>query len=70
MISLGVAEAIVDLVETGSTLVDNHLRIFNEIGQHQTLLIQGQNCCDPELANRIARRIEGVTIVRRKRTTA
>ena len=32
MIALGVAEAIVDLVETGSTLAANQLRILDEIG--------------------------------------
>ncbi len=32
MISLGVADAIVDLVETGSTLAANRLRIMAEIG--------------------------------------
>ena len=32
MIQLGVADAIVDLVETGSTLAANRLRILEEIG--------------------------------------
>src|SRR5262249_29426839 len=34
MIALGVAEAIVDLVETGSTLAANQLRILDEIGNY------------------------------------
>ena len=40
MIALGVADAIVDLVETGSTLAANRLRILDEIGRYQTVLVQ------------------------------
>ena len=40
MIQLGVADAIVDLVETGSTLAANKLRIMEEIGSYETVLIQ------------------------------
>ncbi len=40
MIALGVADAIVDLVETGSTLAANRLRILDEIGQYETVLVQ------------------------------
>ena len=43
MVALGVADAIVDLVETGSTLAANGLRILDEIGQYETVLIQGPN---------------------------
>lgn len=64
MISLGVAEAIVDLVETGSTLAANRLRVVDEIGHYQTVLIQGPACRDELLADRIVRRIEGVIIAR------
>jgi len=64
MISLGVADAIVDLVETGSTLAANRLRIIDEIGHYQTVLIQGSGCRDKQLADRIVRRIEGVIIAR------
>ncbi len=64
MISLGVADAIVDLVETGSTLAANRLRIIDEVGQYQTVLIQGSKCSNSELADRIVRRIEGVIIAR------
>lgn len=64
MISLGVADAIVDLVETGSTLAANRLRVIDEIGHYQTVLIQGKGCKDTELADRIVRRIEGVIIAR------
>lgn len=64
MISLGVADAIVDLVETGSTLAANRLRVIDTIGQYQTVLIQGTGCRDTVLADRIVRRIEGVIIAR------
>ena len=40
MIALGVADAIVDLVETGSTLAANRLRILDEIGRYQTVMVQ------------------------------
>jgi ATP phosphoribosyltransferase len=64
MIALGVAEAIVDLVETGSTLAANHLRILDEIGRYQTVLIQNRACQHVELADRVVRRLEGVVIAR------
>lgn len=64
MIQLGVADAIVDLVETGSTLAANNLRILDEIGQYETVLIQNQEKRHPELADRVVRRLEGVVIAR------
>jgi len=64
MISLGVADAIVDLVETGSTLAANQLRILTEIGQYETVLIQSPACRDLITADRIVRRLEGVVIAR------
>jgi ATP phosphoribosyltransferase len=64
MIALGVADSIVDLVETGSTLAANHLRILDEIGSYQTVLIQNRDCGHVELADRVVRRLEGVVIAR------
>jgi ATP phosphoribosyltransferase len=64
MIALGVADAIVDLVETGSTLAANHLRILDEIGRYQTVLVQSRDCKQTELADRVVRRLEGVVIAR------
>jgi ATP phosphoribosyltransferase len=64
MIALGVADAIVDLVETGSTLAANQLRILDEIGRYETVLIQNREKRNSELADRIVRRIEGVVIAR------
>lgn len=64
MIALGVAEAIVDLVETGSTLAANRLRVLDEIGRYQTVLVQNTAARQAELADRVVRRLEGVVIAR------
>ena len=64
MITLGVADAIVDLVETGSTLAANQLRVLAEIGRYETVLIQNKSRRESELANRVVRRLEGVVIAR------
>jgi len=64
MVSLGVADAIVDLVETGSTLAANRLKILEEIGQYQTVLVQSHQRRHAELADRVVRRLEGVVIAR------
>ncbi len=64
MIALGVADAIVDLVETGSTLAANQLRVLDEIGRYETVLVQNGKAREPELADRVVRRLEGVVIAR------
>lgn len=64
MIQLGVADAIVDLVETGSTLAANRLRILDEIDSYETVLIQNDRCRDTPTADRVVRRLEGVVIAR------
>jgi ATP phosphoribosyltransferase len=64
MISLGVADAIVDLVETGSTLAANRLQILEELGSYETILIQNPKTPYAALADRIVRRLEGVVIAR------
>ncbi len=74
MIALGVADAVVDLIETGSTLAANQLRILDEIGTYQTVLIQRKSLGPPsgagsdrekaETAERLVRRLEGVVIAR------
>ena len=64
MIALGVADAIVDLVETGSTLAANRLRVLAEIGRYETVLVQNRAVRDPALADRIVRRLEGIVIAR------
>jgi ATP phosphoribosyltransferase len=64
MIALGVADAIVDLVETGSTLAANRLRVLTDIGRYETVLVQNPKRREAELADRVVRRLEGVTIAR------
>ena len=64
MIQLGIADAIVDLVETGSTLAANRLRVLDDIGSYETVLIQNDQCPDIETADRVVRRLEGVVIAR------
>jgi ATP phosphoribosyltransferase len=64
MITLGVADAIVDLVETGSTLAANRLRVLAEIGRYESVVIQNKARREGELADRVVRRLEGVVIAR------
>lgn len=64
MIQLGVADAIVDLVETGSTLAANRLRILENIGHYETVLIQNNHQRCGEIADRLVQRLEGVVIAR------
>ena len=64
MIALGVADAIVDLVETGSTLAANRLRVLTDIGTYETVLIQNAEKRHASLADRVVRRLEGVVIAR------
>ena len=64
MIQLGVADAIVDLVETGSTLAANRLRMMETIGHYETVLIQNDSAYGTEIADRVVRRLEGVVIAR------
>lgn len=64
MIGLGVADAIVDLVETGSTLAANQLRILTDIGSYETVLIQNPRTRHAATCDRVVRRLEGVVIAR------
>ncbi len=64
MVALGVADAVVDLVETGSTLAANHLRVLEEVGQYETVVIQHPQPRESPLADRVVRRLEGVVIAR------
>ena len=64
MTTLGVADAIVDLVETGSTLAANRLRILSDIGKYETILVQNREQRHADLAERVVRRLQGVVIAR------
>lgn len=64
MVSLGVADAIVDLVETGSTLAANRLRILTDIGHYETVLVQNGQQRYADIADRVVRRLQGVVVAR------
>jgi ATP phosphoribosyltransferase len=64
MIALGIADAIVDLVETGSTLAANRLTVLDELGSYEAVLVQNPATKHGQLADRVVRRLEGVVIAR------
>ena len=64
MIALGVADAIVDLVETGSTLAANRLHVLAELGRYEAVLVQNPATPHGPIADRVTRRLEGVVIAR------
>jgi ATP phosphoribosyltransferase len=64
MTALGVADAIVDLVETGSTLAANRLMVLDELGRYEAALVQSPATSHRQLADRVVRRLEGVVIAR------
>jgi ATP phosphoribosyltransferase len=64
MIALGVADAIVDLVETGSTLAANRLTVFDDLGRYEAALVQNPATHHAQMADRVVRRLEGVVIAR------
>jgi ATP phosphoribosyltransferase len=64
MIVLGVADAIVDLVETGSTLAANRLIVVDELGRYEAVVVQNSATKHADLADRVIRRLEGIVIAR------
>jgi ATP phosphoribosyltransferase len=64
MIALDVADAIVDLVETGSTLAANRLSVLDELGRYEAVLVQNPATKHAALCDRVVRRVEGVVIAR------
>ncbi|MFW5808166.1 MAG: ATP phosphoribosyltransferase [Spirochaetota bacterium] len=62
MVALGLADAVVDIVETGDSLRDNNLRIFSEIGLYETVMIAGTDLACDERIIRMRRRIEGILL--------
>jgi len=65
MVALGLADAIVDIVETGDSLRDNNLKVLKDIGRYETVLICSKNVVkDPRVAN-LRRRIEGILVASR-----
>jgi ATP phosphoribosyltransferase len=64
MITLGIADAIVDLVETGSTLAANRLTVLDDLGRYEAVLVQNKTTQHTQLADRVVRRLEGIVIAR------
>jgi len=64
MIALGVADAVVDLVDTGSTLAANRLHVLAELGKYESVLVQNPATPHGPIADRVTRRLEGVVIAR------
>ncbi|HYG76155.1 MAG TPA: ATP phosphoribosyltransferase [Planctomycetota bacterium] len=60
MVALGLADAIVDLVESGDTLRDNGLEVIETVSQSQAVLIETPKPRDRKLCELIVRRFEGV----------
>jgi len=60
MVALGLADAIVDLVDSGDTLRDNGLEVIETIAPTQAILIQSKKPRDIKLCNVVVRRLEGV----------
>jgi ATP phosphoribosyltransferase len=54
------ADAIVDLVDSGDTLRDNGLEIIETIAHSQAILVQSPRPRDAKLCDLIVRRLEGV----------
>jgi ATP phosphoribosyltransferase len=65
MVGLGLADAIVDIVESGDTLKENNLVVLEELGGFQTALIAGQAAARSPAAASLKRRLEGILIARR-----
>ena len=60
MVALGLADAIVDLVESGDTLRDNGLEVIETVALSQAILIQNAQPREAKLCELIKRRLEGV----------
>jgi len=62
MVGLNLAKAIVDLVETGDSLKQNHLKVIETIGSFETVLIANDSLKDNPDVLKIKRRIEGILV--------
>ncbi|KAI9814803.1 MAG: ATP phosphoribosyltransferase (ATP-PRTase) (ATP-PRT) [Pycnora praestabilis] len=58
--ALGVADGIVDLVESGETMKAAGLKAIDTVVESTAILIKSKNPTNPELVNLIAERIKGV----------
>ncbi len=64
MVSLGLVDAIVEVSETGDSLIENRLRAMDTVLESEAVVIGNLHPSDPELRDRIVRRIEGVVHAR------
>lgn len=62
MIALGLADAIVDIVETGDTLRENGLEVVRDIDHYKTILIANKKIANDPKTKWLKKRIEGVVI--------
>jgi ATP phosphoribosyltransferase len=65
MVLLGLVDAIVEIVETGSSLVENDLVELDEVLRAEAVLIGTQSPRDSAERDRLLRRIDGVLTARR-----
>eukprot|EP01033_Poteriospumella_lacustris_P010124 gene10124-7220_t len=56
---LGLADAVVDLVETGTTMRAAGLEVVAEVLRSEAVLISSKSCKHPEIVNLIKKRIQG-----------
>ncbi len=60
MVALGLADAIIDLVESGDTLRAAGLTILDNVLQTEAVMIQNPKPRDPKLCDLLVRRLQGV----------
>jgi len=65
MVLLGLVDAIVEIVETGSSLVENDLLELDRVLDAEAVLIGNSAPRDPAACERLIRRIDGVLTARR-----
>ncbi|KAL9004670.1 MAG: hypothetical protein Q9188_002530 [Gyalolechia gomerana] len=58
--ALGVADGIVDLVESGDTMRANGLKAIHTVEESKAVLIKSKHASDPRLVDKVASRIRGV----------
>jgi len=64
---LGLADAIVDLVESGGTMEAHGLRIVEELMTTQAVLVANKGSSFPQMIKKIHRRFEGIIVARKYR---
>ena len=65
MVLLGLVDGIVEIVETGNSLVENDLVELEHVLEAEAVLIGGTSPRDPELRDQLLRRVDGVLAARK-----